>query len=89
MIDVKEAARNAAEYFADWYADQRYFDILLEEVEYDDDGDLWSITLGYSIPNPASVLGVKLPDYRRYKMFKVDAETGKVIFMKIRTLEPA
>ncbi len=60
----------------------------MEEGEYNDDGNSWSITLGYSIPNSASVLGVKLPDYRRYKIFKIDAETGKMIFMKIRILEP-
>ncbi len=87
MIDVKQAAKAAAEYFVDLYPDQEYTHILLEEAEHDENENVWSITLGYSIPNPASVLGVKLPDYRRYKVFKIDAETGKVISMKIRTVE--
>ena len=50
MIDVKQAAKIAAEYFADLYADQKYSDILLEEVEYDEDDNVWRITLGYSPP---------------------------------------
>ena len=85
MIDVKEAAKIAEEYFVDLYPDQEYTNILLEEAEQDE--NVWSITLGYSIPNPASVLGVKLPDYRRYKVFKIDAKAGKVLSMKIHNLE--
>ena len=84
-------AKIAAEYFVDLYAEQTYSDILLEEVEYDDDGNSWSITLGYSIPNPADSLplALKLPGHRKYKVFKIDAETGNVRSMKIRSLENA
>lgn len=87
MIDVKEAVKATTEYFADFYADQSFSNILLEEVEYNEDEKAWSITLGYSIPNPASVLGVNLPDYRRYKVFRIDAATGDVLSMKIRNVE--
>ena len=100
MIDVKEAARNAAEYFAGWYADQKYSDILLEEVEYDDDDNVWLITLGYSPPrsipedmrdqlSPLSPLSSFATRERKYKVFRIDAKTGKVLSMKIRTLEHA
>lgn len=71
----------------DLYPDQEYTNILLEEAERDEDEKAWSITLGYSIPNPASVLGVKLPDYRRYKVFRIDAVTGGVLSMKMRSVE--
>ncbi len=105
MIDVKRAAKIAAEYFADLYADQKYSDILLEEVEYDEAGGAWLITLGYSPPrtimeevleevkvkNPLIPLS-DLPTFtreRKYKIFRIDTRTGKVLSMKIRTVEHA
>ena len=100
MIDVKRAAKTAAEYFADLFADQKYSDILLEEVEYDQAGGAWLITLGYSPPltllesaqdplSPLLPLSAFSSKERQYKIFTIDAETGKVISMKIRILEPA
>ncbi len=106
MIDVKQAAKAAAEYFVDLYADQQFSDILLEEVEYDEAGGAWLITIGYSPPrtiweetveevkikNPLSPLS-DLPSTftreRKYKIFKIDTKTGKVLSMKIRTVEHA
>ena len=104
MIDVKQAAKAAAEYFVDLYADQQFSDILLEEVEYDN-GDNWLITIGYSPPltimeevleevkvkNPLIPLS-DLPTFtreRKYKIFRIDTRTGKVLSMKIRTVEHA
>ena len=98
MIDVRKAAVSAAGYFADLYADQKYSDILLEEVEYDEDDNVWHITLGYSPPetipedvrnqfSPLSPLSSFVTKDRKYKIFRIDAETGKVLSMKIRTLE--
>ena len=34
MIDVKRAAKIAAEFFAHLYADQHFSNLLLEEVEH-------------------------------------------------------
>lgn len=94
MIDVKEAAKKAAEYFASLYDPDTYTDLQLEEVELIDDEKYWLITLGY-MTVPKSALGAIIPDSvprilksssgpPKYKQFKIDAETGKVQAMMIR-----
>lgn len=89
MIDVKEAAKIAAECFADFYSNQNYTNVLLEEVEYDEDKQIWQITLGYSEPSAATVLNIPLTNLRRYKLFNIDAKTGQFLSMKIRSTEHA
>jgi len=95
MIDVKEAARRAVEYFANLYDSKTYSDLQLEEVELTEDERYWLITLSY-VPIPDSPLGVMGSDQiakilnmptsgpRKYKQFKIDAENGKVHAMTIR-----
>ena len=82
MINVKEAAQKAAEYFTDLYHDQ-FTNVLVEEVELT--GGYWLITLGYD--RPPAVPGFSLKGPRAFKVFKVDGETGEVISMKIREVE--
>ena len=94
MIDVKEAARRAAEYFASLYDPNTYTDLELEEVELTEDEKFWLITLGY-MPITKNPFGALVPDPipkifkspsgpPKYKQFKIDAETGKVQAMMIR-----
>jgi hypothetical protein len=82
MIVVKEAVRKAAEYFEDLYHGQ-FKNVLLEEVELND--GYWLVTLGYDVvPDVFSQLsGIR----RRFKVFKIDGETGEVMSMKIREVE--
>ena len=68
-------------------------DLGLEEVEMSKDGKFWLVTLGFYRPSkkPASGLQVLrqiqgVTHERKYKLFKVDAATGKVSSMKIRTV---
>ena len=82
MINVKEAAQKAAEYFTDLYHDQ-FSNVLVEEVELSD--GYWLITLGYDRFPILSQFVRKGP--RAFKVFKVDSETGEVISMKIREVE--
>ena len=44
MLDVKEAAKRASEYFAALYPPQSVSNVQLEEVELSDDGQYWLIT---------------------------------------------
>jgi len=87
-IDARQAASAAAAYFKELYPNVVSFS--LEEVELSEDGSHWLITLSFEITaNPG--LSVTLlsfqPPKTKFKVFKVDAKTGKVIAMKIRKLE--
>ena len=85
MLDVKEAAQRASQYFASLYADQGVSNMQLEEVELTDDGQYWLITLSYPGDPPNNPF-LNLPSNRKYKVFRIDAETGEVKSMKIRTV---
>jgi len=82
MLDVKEAAQKASEYFAALYSDQAASRVQLEEVELSDDGEYWLITLSYPVSPSFSV-----PAKRKYKIFKINAKTGEVKSMKIRNVD--
>jgi len=97
MIDVKEAAQAAFEYFEKLYDEKRFSNVLLEEVERsEEDGTpYWFVTIGFTneeaktkAKSPVAVLDTSTPP-RRYKRFKIDAETGDVLAMKIRSVENA
>lgn len=87
-VDARVAASAAAAYFKELYPNVTAFS--LEEVELSEDGTHWMITLSFDIPaNPrlGSVLAQFQPPKTKFKVFKVDAKTGRVIAMKIRKLE--
>lgn len=85
MLDVKEAAQKASEYFAGLYQDQGFSNVQLEEVELTDDGKYWLITLSYPVPPELAALNFNFK--RKYKVFRIDAKTGEVKSMKIRKVE--
>jgi hypothetical protein len=95
MIEVKEATQNAIEYFKSVYG-KKFVNVDLDEVELSDDEKYWYITLGYERPMPPtlknswdSALGRPNPwssEDRRYKLFKLDAASGKVLSMKVRKI---
>ena len=78
-LDAKQAAIAARDYYMSM-SDFNPEDITLEEVELSEDEKFWFITLG----NIEYRKGL-LPGYeRRYKIFKVNSDTGQVMSMKIR-----
>ncbi|AFM23007.1 hypothetical protein [Desulfomonile tiedjei] len=82
MIDVKTAVDNAVNYAATLYGKgwaSLVPGLLVEEVELSDDEQFWYVTLGWD----ADRLGTS----RIYKSFKVRADSGDVVAMKIRTLQ--
>jgi hypothetical protein len=90
MIDAKVASLSAYNYL-DSLQDVMgggFQDIRLEEVELTDDKDYWLITLGYDLPDKfKGALGLEV--FRReYKLFRVNAQTGEVESMKIRSVSP-
>jgi len=94
-LTVKQAVLHAMASAKDLYAGRGLVDLSLEEVEMSEDDRYWLVTLGFHLPSekPASRLDeimfrqIHGKTYeRRYKLFKVDAQTGKVESMKIRAV---
>lgn len=90
MIEVKEAVSAAKVAARDFLSeDISLEDLLLEEVELNDSGGAWLITLGFNVLNKNAMRGIGaalggMQYVRKYKTFSVDVETGKVTSMKIR-----
>jgi len=58
--------------------------VTVEEVELSEDGNDWMVTLGHS--DPAGGLPIPLGGRKQYKIFRVRADTGDVLSMKIREI---
>lgn len=97
MIQATQAVEVARRTFLELLGDRPISDLTLEEVEASDDDRFWTITLGFSEPEPdstvpltvgmAASLGALLKKrLRRYKSFRIDAETGALRSMKDREL---
>lgn len=92
-IDVHKAVKSAIGFFEKSFAVQKLSHLQLEEVELSEDSRFWLITLGYDDP---AVTSGSLPDLiktssvlrprplRKYKVVRVDAESGKSVAVKIR-----
>jgi hypothetical protein len=91
MIDVKEATQIALSYFEDLYGEDAFSNVLLEEVERDEEEgtSYWLITIGFTEHSSEGGPLGPLASSRRYKRFKIDAETGEVVSMEIRSVETA
>ncbi len=62
-------------------------EIRLEETERNDAGN-WLITLSTLDPPDKGIMSQLTPAKRNYKLFRIDAKTGEVKSMKVRTLQP-
>lgn len=94
-LDVKEAVTDARKHARELFTDERLNNLALEEVDFDENHNQWLITLGYDSPSgvrrkksgPAVFPTVEEETKREYKVFRLDAETGRLISMKIRHAE--
>lgn len=81
MIDVKKAIEIASDKLLSFYPEVSK--VLMEEVEITDNKKHWNITLSYS--EPTETIGyISFGGRRKYKIFKIDAEKGEIVSMKIR-----
>ena len=85
MIDVKEATSKAIEYLASFFPDAER--VQLEEVELTDDKAYWYITLSYEGVSNSVASSLLVGKSVRHKIFKLEANTGEVISMKIRDIK--
>jgi hypothetical protein len=95
MIDIKTAVSKSVEYLqsiTDMLIQQgeKIEDLRLEETELSEDRQYWLVTLGYDRPTPVhldqlmGIGGLNRKYQREWRVFRVDAETGEVLSMKIR-----
>ncbi|GGA20550.1 hypothetical protein [Okeania sp. KiyG1] len=87
-IDVRAAVSAANKYLQSLQSILEYKieDLRLEEVEFSEDRKYWLITLGFIANTTGEEESFFSKKERDYKVFKVNAETGKVEAMKIREL---
>jgi hypothetical protein len=85
MIDVKEATGKAKEYLLSFFPEAEK--VQLEEAELTEDKSHWYITLSYESISSSVASSLLVGKSVRYKIFKLDAESGDVISMKIRDIK--
>jgi len=93
-MDAKEAVRLAKRHVLDLFAEEEILDIGLEEVEFNELDDTWSITIGFSRPwdQPRSILGPTLSSQmgirsRSYKVVLISDSDANVISVKNREVK--
>ena len=98
MIDVKTAVQAALLHLINLYEDSDIKDILLEEFEMSPDQRFWEVTFGFNvteteIPSPIDEMlsrvqrtdtGERKKQTRKYKVLRVDADSGHVESMRIK-----
>lgn len=83
MLEVKEAAQAAARYFQAIALEP--VKLSIEEIELED--GYWMITLGIVPSEQENFFNPSMLNKNKdYKIFKIDANTGEVQSMKIRTV---
>ncbi len=80
-IDVKQAAEIAFNYLRSLMPIIPEDDISLEEVELE--GREWHVTLGFTSKHERNIRAI-MGSSRVYKVFRIDAATGRVLSMRIR-----
>ena len=85
MIDVNKAAEKARSHLVSFFPEAER--VQLEEVELTDDKTHWFITLSYEGVSNSVASSLLVGKSVRYKIFKLDAESGEVISMKIRDIK--
>jgi hypothetical protein len=100
-FNAKQAARLSLEYFNELFPNAVASNVALEEVEFLEDDNCWLITLGFDEPKKISGIhlsGIQMSKSitdlfgpaspaRKFKIFKVNAKTGRVLSMRIRKID--
>ena len=89
-MDVKEAVATAKEYVTEIFAGEDLADVGLEEVVFDDEADVWKVTIGFNRPwdrlrGLAAVMSPgEFPDRRSFKVVRIEDRTGRVVSLTHR-----
>lgn len=94
-MKVKEAAQVAKATVASLFKDQKISDILLEEVDFEELPETWSITVGFfrqaqvdsqSIAGIAGAISPLLGRRRSFKVVRIRDRDGQVLSVKHRSM---
>jgi len=85
MINVKEATDKAQEYLVSFFPEAE--NVQLEEVEMTEDKTYWFVTVSYEGVSNSVASSLLVGKTVLYKIFKIDAQMGEVISMKIRDIK--
>ena len=81
-VKAQEAAKIATDYYKEVTGD--YQQPAVEEVELSKDNKYWLITLGVRRSASDTISNLYGKTEVEYKVFKIDAQNGNVLSMKIR-----
>jgi hypothetical protein len=82
MINVQDATKKAKDHLQEFFPEAD--EVQLEEVELTPDKAYWLVTLSYAGVSNSVASSLLVGKSLRYKIFKLDAESGEVISMKVR-----
>ena len=88
-MNAKEAVKKAMNYLIDLYQSEQIENVGLEEVRFNDERDVWEVTIGFSRPwdypksGPLSELYNSTPR-RNYKVVVIDDQSGELKSIEIR-----
>ncbi len=92
-MDVKEAVAVAKGYVTQLYVGEEITDVGLEEVEFDQLSNQWSVTIGFFRPwnrtLPEALALARRASARSYKVLRIDDNSGEVKSLKDRILTAA
>ncbi len=89
-MNVKEAVKMAKEYVLDLFVEEEINNLGLEEVEFYESEQIWSVTVGFSrpweVPNNTILAALAKPTGRSYKIVRIDDKAGQVKSVKNRAV---
>ena len=89
-MDVKEAVSVAKSYLIDLYLGEEITNVGLEEVEFDDVSNKWSVTLGFNRPWDRHAFdALTRVNGRSYKVVRINDVDRRVVSLKDRIIEGA
>ncbi len=85
MVDAKQAVRVASDWAKEILAPAQVQDLSLEELELEEGGQTWRVTLGFFRPRKKGLFAPEneFEGKKEYKIFRVEAQTGDVLGMRM------
>jgi hypothetical protein len=90
-MNANEAVAMAKKHFGDVFSAEQIQGVGLEEVEFEDANDVWSVTIGFSradVRNPMAIfVGGQRPDARVYKIVRIKNADGVLVSIRNRPID--